>query len=144
MPLNIEKAPWTVEITRNSAGLVSRVRVIAAEPRSVTCTTFEGSRDRVGRQVLGKILSSKTDSHPAVVADCGIPYAGLASETLLAHGDLIAAAPELYAALEKWLQFSETKIGIEDSVLIREVPRIYAELQSAARAVLAKARGEAA
>ena len=91
-----EKAPWQIEITRNSAGIVERVRVLAAQPRVVHCTTFKTKRNRAGFQEFESVMGSKTETHPAVVADCGITYVGLSAETLLAHGDLIAVAPELY------------------------------------------------
>ncbi len=132
-----EAGPWRNEIEYNSAGYVARVRVYAAESRSVTVTTFTGlKRNRIGELVPTPDAKSdtQTSDHPACVADCGIPYAGLAAETLVAHGDLIAAAPELYEALEA-LCFE-----IEDNNEDQQEPH-YVDVQKA-RAALAKARGE--
>jgi len=100
-----EKWPWTVEIRRNVIGRVDRVRVLAAEPRRVISASVTGKRDRVGNFVPNLEIS-KMQEHisPAVVADCGVTYAGLDAETLLAHGDLLAAAPELYEALDDLLR----------------------------------------
>ena len=106
MTLRIEPVPWKVEITRNELGRISHVRVLAAQPRTVFCFTVEGlKRNRTGNLVTDPDKPPNTKQskieQPAVIADCGIPYAGLSTETLLAHGDLIAAAPDLYEALEE-------------------------------------------
>ncbi len=146
-----EKGPWKVEIRRNLAGYVSGLRVLAAEPRVVMCTTFQAETitDRVGNQTLKPGTQPKvtTDTsvqpakvcgcqiQPIEICDCGISYAGLSSEALLANGDLIAAAPELYAALEQITQWA----GGMDA---ERLPAPWPEMVHQAQAALAKARGE--
>lgn len=101
-PLPIEAPPWTVEIERDGRH-VRRARVIAAKPRIVYESRFRIEYDRAGREIPGRgaELPRLTHTSPAVVCDCGVPYAGLAQETIIAHADLIAAAPELYLDLQQ-------------------------------------------
>lgn len=109
-PPNIEAPPWKIEIRRYPGGFVAGVHVIASQPRKVYCATVGPfATNRAGRQVPTAETTSHTSEsvQPAVVANCGVPYAGLSAETLLAHGDLIAAAPDLYAALEEALRCAE-------------------------------------
>jgi hypothetical protein len=150
---NIEKAPWRVEISRNAMGRVSHIRVLAAEPRHVYVSTMQAEtvRDHVGNvnikpgttptiktihdEQLAVVCNCGMAEEPVIVCDCGISYVGLSSETLLAHGDLIAAAPELYEALERCILLIDPDDGDE---LTPTATRIVSE----ARAALAKARGE--
>jgi hypothetical protein len=132
-----EKWPWKLQIERNSEGLVSHVRVLAAESRVVMASYCETTRDRVGRQIP-KPGTMKTTKYvqPAVVCDCGIPYAGLSAETLLAHGDLLAAAPELYELVEEVANAR----NLHGRFLLDILPL---EFKQRVLGVLAKARGEA-
>jgi hypothetical protein len=116
-----EKGPWSVELRRDSGGIVRGVRVLSATPRHVYSMTIqtETVTDRVGRRLVkpGTEPKVKTthDIQPATVCtcgmaeepieicDCGVTYVGLPPETLLANGDLIAAAPELYEALSAFI-----------------------------------------
>jgi hypothetical protein len=99
---NWEKEPWRLKIERNEGyGTVRSARIIAAQPRTVIATAFRTSTDRAGRRSLTGILSQDTSHQEAKVCDLGITYAGLSGETLLANGDLIAAAPDMYRMLER-------------------------------------------
>jgi hypothetical protein len=145
-----EKGPWRNEITYNGAGYVSRVQVFGAENRVVSVTTFTGmKRNRAGQLEATPEAKSDTttESQPALICDCGIPYAGLAATTLVAHGDLIAAAPELYESVDALCLALNMHHGLEPPV--ETAKRIEKERGNAtanhylkACAALAKARGE--
>jgi hypothetical protein len=133
-----ETRPWKVEAERNVEGRVTRARVLAAEERVVFCATFitkNAERDRSGKIVSRECeMTQHRHSTAAVVADCGITYAGLSSETLIAQADLIAAAPELYDALEALRNAVKTEPAMNH--------QRYDSLGIQVNAALAKARGE--
>lgn len=127
-----ESGPWHTDITYNSGiGTVRSVRVVGAVERVVTVSTVTGlKRNRVGALEATSETKSiiRTESQTATICDCGVPYAGLAAETLVANADLISAAPDLYSACDMALH------AFEDGWAIN-----WDDLRSA----LAKARGEA-
>ena len=158
IPLKIEKAPWRVEIGRNGMGRVSHVRVLASEPRHVYVATMQAEtfQDRAGNVHLKPgAIPKMTETHdiqpavvchcgmaeaPVVVCDCGVSYVGLSGETLLAHGDLIAAAPELYRLLG-------LAGGIIEFILLTvtmppDRTEAFYKLDAEIKAALSQARGE--